>query len=78
MPVPTKYGWVFVNPYMTLVAACERLIGARGTQLEEEPPIVLPIAAISGPRRLAAAADVAAGSNRCTAGGGRPNRGPEP
>jgi len=37
MPVPTKYGWVFVNPYMTLVAACERLIGARGTQLEEEP-----------------------------------------
>jgi hypothetical protein len=35
---------------MTLVAAYERLIGGRGTQLEEEPPIVLPIAAISGPR----------------------------
>jgi hypothetical protein len=28
--VPTKDGWVFVNPYMTLVAAYERLIGARG------------------------------------------------
>jgi hypothetical protein len=53
MPVPTKYGWVFVNPYMTLVAAYERLIGARGTQLEEEPPIVLPIAAISGARAAA-------------------------
>jgi murein DD-endopeptidase MepM/ murein hydrolase activator NlpD len=28
--VPTRDGWVFVNPYMTLVAAYERLIGARG------------------------------------------------
>ena len=31
--VPTKLGWVFVNPYMTLVAAYERLIGERGTEL---------------------------------------------
>jgi hypothetical protein len=31
--VPTKDGWVFVNPYMTLVAAYERLIGARGIEL---------------------------------------------
>jgi hypothetical protein len=31
--VPTKHGWVFVNPYMTLVAAYERLIGERGTEL---------------------------------------------
>jgi murein DD-endopeptidase MepM/ murein hydrolase activator NlpD len=28
--VLTRAGWVFVNPYMTLVAAYERLIGARG------------------------------------------------
>ena len=28
--VPTRDGWLFVNPYMTLVAAYERLIGARG------------------------------------------------
>jgi hypothetical protein len=28
--VPTRDGWVFVNPYMTLVAGYERLIGARG------------------------------------------------
>ena len=33
--VPTRHGWVFVNPYMTLVAAYERLIGARGEQLSE-------------------------------------------
>lgn len=37
MQVPTKYGWVFVNPYMTLVAAYERLIGGRGTEIKEEP-----------------------------------------
>jgi hypothetical protein len=28
--VPTRAGWLFVNPYMTLVAAYERLIGGRG------------------------------------------------
>lgn len=31
--VPTRNGWVFVNPYMTLVAAYERLIGGRGEEL---------------------------------------------
>src|SRR5260370_39032973 len=34
--VPTKYGWVFVNPYMTLVAAYERLIRGRGQEIKEE------------------------------------------
>jgi murein DD-endopeptidase MepM/ murein hydrolase activator NlpD len=33
--VPTKDGWVFVNPFMTLVGAYERLIGARGTELAD-------------------------------------------
>jgi murein DD-endopeptidase MepM/ murein hydrolase activator NlpD len=37
MQVPTKYGWVLVNPYMTLVAAYERLIGGRGTEIGAEP-----------------------------------------
>src|SRR5262249_48303634 len=37
--VPTKYGWVFVNPYMTLVAAYERLIRARGRELREDVPV---------------------------------------
>lgn len=35
MQVPTKIGWVFVNPYMTLVSAYERLIGARGTEIKD-------------------------------------------
>jgi hypothetical protein len=39
MQVPTKYGWVFVNPYMTLVAAYERLIGGRGTEVKDEPRV---------------------------------------
>ena len=38
MQVPTKVGWVFVNPYMTLVAAYERLIGARGTEIKDGDP----------------------------------------
>jgi hypothetical protein len=33
--VPTRHGWVFVNPYMTLVAAYERLIGGRGEPVGE-------------------------------------------
>ena len=33
--VPTRDGWVFVNPYMTLVAAYERLIGARGQVVKD-------------------------------------------
>lgn len=31
--VPTRVGWVFVSPYMTLVSAYERLIGARGAEV---------------------------------------------
>ena len=34
--VPTRSGWVFVNPYMTLVAAYERLIGGRGQELMDD------------------------------------------
>ena len=39
MQVPTKLGWVFVNPYMTLVAAYEHLIGVRGTEIKDGDPI---------------------------------------
>jgi murein DD-endopeptidase MepM/ murein hydrolase activator NlpD len=51
MQVPTKLGWVFVNPYMTLVSAYERLIGARGKEIKDGdvvpavagiPPVVQP------------------------------------
>jgi hypothetical protein len=36
MQVPTKDGWVLVNPYMTLVSAYERLLGARGIEIKED------------------------------------------
>ena len=42
MQVFTMIGWVWVNPYMTLVAAYERMIGARGTEIypgEPSPPV---------------------------------------
>jgi murein DD-endopeptidase MepM/ murein hydrolase activator NlpD len=35
--VPTRTGWVFVNPYMTLVTAYERLIGGRGVEIVDVP-----------------------------------------
>ncbi len=50
MQVPTRIGWVFVNPYMSLVAAYEQLIGARGTEIKHGdavpaiaavPPVIL-------------------------------------
>ncbi len=52
LQVFTKVGWVWVNPYMTLVAAYERLIGARGTEIKapepapptaDSPTVVLPL-----------------------------------
>jgi hypothetical protein len=40
----TSIGWVWVNPYMTLVAAYERLIGGRGTEIRPgEPPPPVPV-----------------------------------
>jgi hypothetical protein len=43
MQVFTSIGWVWVNPYMTLVAAYERLINGRGTEiLPGEPPPPVP------------------------------------
>jgi murein DD-endopeptidase MepM/ murein hydrolase activator NlpD len=39
MQVPTKVGFVFVNPYMTLVTAYERLLGARGTEIKDGDPV---------------------------------------
>ncbi len=46
--VPTRDGWVFVNPYATLIGAYERLIGARGSEfVEPERPAPAPEAAKS-------------------------------
>jgi hypothetical protein len=35
----TKVGWVWVNPYMTLVLAYERQIGGRGTEIRPGDPV---------------------------------------
>ena len=42
--MPTKYGWVFVNPYMTLVAAYERQIRGRGQEIKHEETVKQPTA----------------------------------
>src|SRR5262252_309085 len=58
LQVPTKYGWVFDNPYMTLVASYERLIRGRGQEIKEQDvKDDLPTASISA-KPLPAAAPV--------------------
>jgi hypothetical protein len=64
MQVLTRQGWVFVNPYMTLVAAYERLIGGRGqvvtapaTSASNPPPADGMVAPIIGAERIGADAD---------------------
>ena len=47
--VPTKYGWVFVNPYMTLVAAYERLIHGRGQEIRDEIGADIPTSSLPSP-----------------------------
>jgi hypothetical protein len=56
LQVFTKAGWVWVNPYMTLVSAYERQIGARGRELRpgdpppevpDKKPVILPASAVS-------------------------------
>lgn len=50
MQVFTRSGWAWVNPYMSLVLAYERLIGGRGTEIKagdaepaipDKPPVIL-------------------------------------
>jgi hypothetical protein len=65
LQVPTRYGWVFVNPYMTLVASYERLIQGRGQEIkdqdtrEDAPTASIPLppvrAALSAPAVVTAA-----------------------
>ena len=48
----TSVGWVWVNPYMTLVAAYERLVGGRGTEIkpgEPAPPVPVKLPVILHP-----------------------------
>ena len=34
----TREGWLWVNPYVTLIASYERLLGQRGREIILEPP----------------------------------------
>jgi hypothetical protein len=50
LQVFTKVGWVWVNPYMTLVAAHERQLGARGKEIGPNDPT--PVVADKAPTIL--------------------------
>ncbi len=53
----TRDGFVRINPYATLVSAYERLIGARGTQIEDSTPANVPDVAVQ-PAEMAPAGAV--------------------
>ena len=44
MQVFTRDGWLWVNPYITLISAYERLIRGRGREIGPEPA---PLAAVA-------------------------------
>ena len=46
MQVPTRQGWIYVNPYMTLIAAYERLIGGRGRAVSDPTTSSIPSGAM--------------------------------
>ena len=55
----TRIGWVWVNPYMTLVLAYEKMIGAHGTEIKDGdpvPPTPIKPPVIAGPTPEASAA----------------------
>ena len=52
MQVPTRRGWVFVNPYMTLVAAYERMIGGRGRLVSDASLALANVAATASPQAV--------------------------
>ncbi len=55
----TREGWLWVNPYVTLVSAYERLIGGRGREIGEEPPppVIAKVPEGAKPRSASATAD---------------------
>ena len=69
--VPTRAGWVFVSPYMTLVAAYERLIGGHGTEMSDPLVASVPIGTSEGenpgPITLAAVRQAILGPNESAA-----------
>ena len=73
----TSIGWVWVNPYMTLVAAYERLIGGRGTEIkpgEPAPPVPVKLPVILHPDAARRSCRGAARGSAGTAGQGAGSR----
>ncbi|CCD89434.1 putative Peptidase M23 family protein; putative signal peptide [Bradyrhizobium sp. ORS 285] len=69
----TRDGWIWVNPYMTLIAAYERLIGGRGREIGADPemaasPSPVTTGTIKAPAQavspLGPSADAAVGRDR--------------
>ena len=42
LQVPTRDGWLYVSPYMTLVAAYERMLGRFGTEIKVDGTVAAP------------------------------------
>jgi hypothetical protein len=40
----TRDGWIWVNPYTTLISAYERLIRGRGREVGTDPPVAAAVA----------------------------------
>lgn len=55
----TRDGWLWVNPYATLIASYERLLGARGTEVPDEPATPSSTLAHAVPEPAATAAPAA-------------------
>ena len=49
MQVFTRDGWLWVNPYVTLISAYERLIHGRGREIGPEPAESSAVAAFASP-----------------------------
>jgi len=56
LQVFTRDGWLWVNPYATLIASYEHLLGARGTEIQDEPPAASSTLAHAGAAAPASAA----------------------
>jgi hypothetical protein len=64
MQVPTRIGYVFVNPYMSLVSAYERLIGGRGTEIAPKPLPPAPAVTEAPPAETKATAEPSTAKRR--------------
>jgi hypothetical protein len=46
----TRDGWLWVNPYTTLISSYERLIRGRGREFGTDPPVTAAVANAAQPQ----------------------------